>query len=40
MVIQNDEWRKNLIEKLNQGLPTRMIHEIICLEKNQIRNLL
>jgi hypothetical protein len=29
MVIQNDEECKNLIEKLDQGLPPQLIHEII-----------
>jgi len=34
MVIQNDEECKNLIEKLDQGLPPQIIHEIIIyLEK-------
>ena len=34
MVIQNDEECKNLIEKLNKGLPPQMIDEIITyLEK-------
>ena len=29
MVIQNDEECSNLIEKLDQGLPPQIIHEII-----------
>ena len=29
MAIQNDEECKNLIEKLDQGLPPQLIHEII-----------
>ena len=29
MVIQNDEECRNLIEKLDQGLPPQIIHEII-----------
>jgi hypothetical protein len=29
MVIQSDEECKNLIEKLDQGLPPQIIHEII-----------
>ena len=29
MVIQNDEECNNLIEKLDQGLPPQLIHEII-----------
>ena len=34
MVIQNDEECRNLIEKLDQGLPPQIIHEIIIyLEK-------
>ena len=34
MIIQNDEECKNLIEKLNKGLPPQMIDEIITyLEK-------
>ena len=36
MVIQNDEECKNLIEKLNKGLPPQMIDEIIAyLEKTK-----
>jgi hypothetical protein len=35
MVIQNDEECRNLIEKLDQGLPPQIIHEIIIyLEKS------
>jgi len=34
MVIQNDEECRNLIEKLDQGVPPQIIHEIIIyLEK-------
>ena len=34
MVIQNDEECRNLIEKLDQGLPPQIIHEVIIyLEK-------
>ena len=34
MVIQNDEECRNLIEKLDQGIPPQIIHEIIIyLEK-------
>ena len=34
MVIQNDDECRNLIEKLDQGLPPQIIHEIIIyLEK-------
>ncbi len=34
MLIQNDEECRNLIEKLDQGLPPQIIHEIIIyLEK-------
>ena len=36
MVIQNDEECKNLLEKLDQGLPPQIIHEIIIfLEKTK-----
>ena len=36
MVVQNDEECKNLIEKLDQGLPPQLIHEIITyLEKTK-----
>ena len=36
MEIQSDDECKHLIEKLNQGLPPQMIHEIITyLEKNK-----
>jgi hypothetical protein len=36
MVIQNDEECRNLIEKLDQGLPPQIIHEIIIyLEKTK-----
>jgi hypothetical protein len=36
MVIQDDEECKQMIEKLNQGLPPQMIHEIIIyLEKTK-----
>jgi len=36
MVIQNDDECKQMIEKLNQGLPPQMIHEIITyLEKTK-----
>ena len=34
MVIQNDEECKNLIEKLNKGLPPQMIDEIITYLEN------
>ena len=34
MVIQNDEEYKNLIEKLNKGLPPQMIDEIITYLEN------
>jgi hypothetical protein len=35
MVIQNDEECRNLIEKLDQGIPPQIIHEIIIyLEKS------
>ncbi len=36
MVIQNDEKCKHMIEKLDQGLPPQLIHEIITyLEKTE-----
>jgi len=36
MVIQNDEECRNLIEKLDQGIPPQIIHEIIIyLEKTK-----
>lgn len=36
MAIQNDEECRQMIEKLNQGLPPQMIHEIITyLEKTK-----
>jgi hypothetical protein len=36
MVIQNDEECRNLIEKLDQGVPPQIIHEIIIyLEKTK-----
>ncbi len=36
MVVQNDEECKNLIEKLYQGIPPQLIHEIITyLEKTK-----
>jgi len=36
MVVQNDEECKHMIEKLDQGLPPQLIHEIITyLEKTK-----
>jgi len=36
MVVQNNEECKNLIEKLDQGLPPQLIHEVITyLEKTK-----
>ena len=36
MVVQNDEECKHMIEKLDQGLPPQIIHEIITyLEKTK-----